>query len=85
LVYGVNNITTLDPERVKKLEQDVKQLTGLQQSVANCEEILAKNKDRFPTLVNLDKVLKTQNSQIQSDIEELQESIKFFEDYVPKK
>jgi hypothetical protein len=85
LVYGVNNITTLDPERVKKLEQDVKQLTGLQSSVANCEEILAKNKDRFPTLVNLDKVLKTQNSQIQSDIEELQESIKFFENYVPKK
>jgi len=53
--------------------------------VANCEEILAKNKDRFPTLVNLDKVLKTQNSQIQSDIEELQESITFFENYVPKK
>jgi len=83
LVYGVNNITSLDPERVKKLEQDVKQLTGLQQSVANCEEILNKNKDRYPTLVSLDKVLKSQNSQLLRDIEEMQGNITFFESYVP--
>jgi hypothetical protein len=85
LVYGVNNITSLDPERVKKLEQDVKQLTGLQQSVANCEEILNKNKDRYPTLHSLDKVLKQQNSQLLSDIDEINQTIKFFESYTPNK
>jgi len=79
LVYGVNNITTLDPERVKKLEQDVQQLTGLQQSVANCEDIMHKNRDRFPTLENLDKVLRGQNRQIRSDIEEYEKAISFFE------
>jgi sortase (surface protein transpeptidase) len=83
LVYGVNNISTLDPERVKKLEQDVQQLTGLQQSVANCEDILAKNKDRYPTLANLDKVLKEQNKQLVKDVGEIQKAIEFFENYNP--
>lgn len=79
LVYGVNNITKLDPERIKKLEQDVQQLSGLQQSVANCEDILSKNKDRFPTLENLDRVLQSQNKQLLSDIEEMQLAIDFLE------
>jgi hypothetical protein len=43
-----------------------------------------KNKDRYPTLANLDKVLKQQNAQILADIEEAQASIEFFENYVPK-
>jgi len=79
IIYGVNNITNLDPERVKKLEIDVKQLTGLQQSVANCQDIMHKNRDRFPTLENLDKVLKGQNRQLVSDIEEYRTAIEFFE------
>jgi colicin import membrane protein len=79
LVYGVNNITELDPARIKKLEQDVQQLAGLQQSVANCEDIMHKNKDRYPTLDNLNKVLQAQNKQILSDIEEMNNAIVFFE------
>ena len=79
LVYGVNNITELNPERVKKLEQDVQQLSGLQQSVANCEDILLKNKDRYPTLENLSKVLTQQNKQLRGDIEEIEQAISFFE------
>jgi len=79
LVYGVNNITELDPERIKKLEQDIQQLSGLQQSVANCEDILTRNKDRFPTLENLNKVLQSQNKQLLSDIEEIQMAVEFFE------
>jgi len=78
MVYGVNNIAQLDPERVKKLEQDVQQLTGLQQSVANCEEIMHKNRDRFPTLENLDRVLRAQYQQITADIEEYTQAIAFF-------
>ena len=82
LIYGVNNITELNPERVKKLEQDVQQLSGLQQSVANCEEILLKNKDRYPSLENLSKVLSQQNKQLRSDIEEVEQAIAFFESNV---
>ena len=78
LVYGVNNISTVDPERIKKLEQDVKQLTGLQQSVANCETILNKNKDRYPTLENLDRVLRAQNEQIRHDLEEVKSAMAMF-------
>ncbi|MCM1404196.1 MAG: hypothetical protein NC133_01655 [Prevotella sp.] len=78
LVYGVNNISTVDPERIKKLEQDIKQLTGLQQSVANCETILNKNKDRYPTLENLDKVLRAQNEQIHRDLEEVKAAMAMF-------
>ncbi len=80
LVYGVNNISTVDPERIKKLEQDVKQLTGLQQSVANCETILNKNKDRYPTLENLDRVLRAQNEQIRRDLEEVKSAMAMFGD-----
>ena len=79
LVYGVNNIANLDPERVKKLEVDVQQLTGLQQSVAKCEDIMHRNRDRFPTLENLDRVLKSQHSQITVDITRYEEAIVFFE------
>lgn len=78
LVYGVNNISTVEPERIKKLEQDIKQLTGLQQSVANCETILNKNKDRYPTLENLDRVLRAQNEQIHRDIEEVKSAMEMF-------
>ena len=78
LVYGVNNISTVEPERIKKLEQDIKQLTGLQQSVANCETILNKNKDRYPTLENLDRVLRAQNEQIHRDIDEVKSTMAMF-------
>jgi hypothetical protein len=80
LVYGVNNIATVEPERIKKLEQDVKQLSALQQSVGNCETILNKNKDRYPTLENLDKVLRAQNEQIKADIEEVKTAMAIFGD-----
>jgi hypothetical protein len=78
IVYGVNNISTVDPARIKKLEQDVKQLSALQQSVANCEIILNKNKDRYPTLENLDKVLHAQNEQIKADIDEVKAAMAIF-------
>ena len=78
LVYGVNNISTVEPERIQKLEQDIKQLTGLQQSVANCETILNKNKDRYPTLENLDRVLRAQNEQIRRDLEEVKSAMAMF-------
>jgi len=78
LVYGVNNISTVEPERIQKLEQDIKQLTGLQQSVANCETILNKNKDRYPTLENLDRVLRAQNEQIHRDLEEVKSAMAMF-------
>jgi hypothetical protein len=78
IVYGVNNITTVDPSRIKKLEQDVKQLSALQQSIANCETIINKNKDRYPTLENLDKVLHAQNAQIKADIEEVKAAMLIF-------
>ena len=78
LVYGVNNISNVEPERIKKLEQDIKQLTGLQQSVANCETILNKNKDRYPTLENLDRVLRAQNEQIHRDLEEVKSAMAMF-------
>jgi len=83
MVYGVNNITTLDPERIKKLKQDTDQVAGLRTSVANCEDIMARNKDRYPTLASLDRVLKSTNEQIRTDIKEVEEAIMFFENYVP--
>ena len=65
---------------IKKLEQDIKQLSGLQQSVANCETILNKNKDRYPTLENLDRVLRAQNEQIRRDLEEVKSAMAMFGD-----
>ncbi|MDR0383812.1 MAG: hypothetical protein LBH47_00600 [Christensenellaceae bacterium] len=78
LIYGVNNIANVEPERIKKLEADTKQLEGLQQSVANCQMILDKNKDRYPTLENLDRVLRAQNAQIRADIEEVNAAATLF-------
>ncbi|MDR0976108.1 MAG: hypothetical protein LBM01_04110 [Christensenellaceae bacterium] len=79
VIYGVNNISDVDPARLEKLEKDTKQLAKLQQSVANCEEIMAKNKDRYPALENLDKVLRAQNLQITTDIEEAKLAMEMFE------
>ncbi|MCL2621517.1 MAG: hypothetical protein FWD32_00590 [Firmicutes bacterium] len=75
LVYGVNNKMNLDPERIKKLEEDTQQLEGLQKSVTSCEEIMYRNRDRYPTLENMYNILTTQGKNIKADIEELEARI----------
>lgn len=74
-LYGVNNYIDIDDTRAKKLNEDYELLEGLRASVKKCEEILVKNKDRLPILENSYKILKSNEAQINADIEELKKQL----------
>ena len=70
VLYGVNNFGDIDEEKAKKLEEDQELLDGLKASVAHCEEILDKNKDRLPILENTYNILVENSNNLKADIEE---------------
>jgi len=75
ILYGVNNYVDLDEEKAKKLNEDLDLLEGLKLSVAHCEEVMEKNKERYPILENTYNILKSNNEQIKQDIEEVERAI----------
>ena len=49
-IYGSKNSANIDPKRKEKLEEDVKVLKELKESVFHCEQVLNQNKDRYTKL-----------------------------------
>ena len=70
ILYGVNNFGDIDEEKAKKLEEDQELLDGLKASVAHCEEILEKNKERLPILENTYNILVENSNNLKADIAE---------------
>ncbi len=70
ILYGVNNFGDIDEEKAKKLQEDQELLDGLKSSVAHCEEILDKNKDRLPILENTYNILVENSNNLKADIAE---------------
>ena len=68
LLYGVNNYNDIDEEKAKKLAEDLDLLEGLRLSVQHCEEVMVKNKDRYPVLERTNKILVNQVAEHKSDI-----------------
>lgn len=75
VLYGVNNYVDLDEEKAKKLTEDLDLLEGLKFSVAHCEEVMEKNKERYPILENTYNILTQTNEQIKADIQEIENAI----------
>ena len=75
MLYGVNNYADIDEEKAKKLAEDLDLYDGLKLSVQHCEEVMAKNKERYPLLEKIYDLLTSQNAEIKEDIKKLQEAI----------
>lgn len=76
MLYGVNNYEDLDEDKAKKLAEELDLLDGLKLSVQHCHDVMDANKDRFPILEKMYKILKNQNEQLKADIEEIEEALK---------
>ena len=68
MLYGVNNYVDIDEGKAKKLAEDLDLLEGLRLSVQHCEEVMAKNKDRYPILERTNKILVNNTAELKSDI-----------------
>ena len=70
VLFGVNNYVA-DPEKEKKLAEDLDLLEGLKLSVQHCEEVMNNNKDRYPVLKHANEILTRNAVEIQEDIDEI--------------
>lgn len=80
VLYGVNNYVDIDEEKAKKLSEELDLLEGLRLSVQHCEEVMQKNKDRFPILERTNKFLLKSNAELKEDIANLEQQIKDLEE-----
>jgi len=78
VLYGVNNYADVNESKAKELSEDLELLDALRLSVKQCEEIMEKNKDRFPILERANRILKEQNKQIKEDIAEVKFALEKF-------
>lgn len=74
VLFGVNNYVA-DPEKEKKLAEDLDLLEGLKLSVQHCEEVMNNNKDRYPVLKHANEILTRNAVEIQEDINEVNAKI----------
>ncbi len=75
VLYGVNNYVDINEEKAKKLSEELDLLEGLRLSVQHCEEVMQKNKDRYPILERANKFLVKNNEDLKTDIKNLEEQI----------
>ena len=80
LLHGVNNYSDIDEEKAKKLAEDLDLLDGLKLSVQHCQEVMDKNKERYPLLEKIYNLLVSQNAEIKENIKNLQEAIDSLKD-----
>ncbi len=75
ILYGVNNYVDIDEEKAEKLSEELDLLEGLKLSIQHCEEVMQKNKDRYPILERVNQFLVKSQSQIKADIAEIEQKI----------
>ena len=84
VLYGVNNYVDIDEEKANKLTQELDLLEGLRLSVQHCEEVMQKNKDRYPILERANAFLNKNHDELKSDIADLEEKIRLIEEQQAK-
>lgn len=70
VLFGVNNYV-VDPEKEKKLSEDLDVLDALRLSVQHCEEVMKENEDRYPILEKTNAILTKQVEDLKADIADL--------------
>lgn len=78
-IYGVNKSGNVDEKKKAKLEENVKELKELKDSIFHCEQVIEQNKDRFPALEKNHKLITKQIKRISDDIQSAKESIEWYE------
>lgn len=79
-IYGVNKSGKINEVKRQKLEENVQLLKELKDSVYNCEQVIEKNKDRFPILEKNHKLITKQVKRLQDDIASVKEALKWYEE-----
>lgn len=74
VLFGVNNYVE-DPEKEKKLSEDLDMLDALRLSVQHCEEVIKQNEDRYPILEKTHNILTKQIEDLKLDIQDIKERI----------
>ena len=74
MLFGVNNYV-VDPEKEKKLSEDLDVLDALRLSVQHCEEVMKDNEDRYPSLEKTNAILTKQVADLKADVAELEARI----------
>lgn len=77
--YGVNKKDKLSDDKKAKLDENVKKLKELKESVDSCALIIEQNKDRYPILEKNNKLLTKQVKRLTEDIASVQEALVWFE------
>ena len=75
VLYGVNNYADIDEEKAKKLAEDLDLLDGLKLSVQHCEEVMAKNEERYPLLKRMYELLTSQHDRLKEEVATLEAQI----------
>lgn len=76
-LYGVNS-KNVDPVKKAKLDENLASLSELKDSVEHCEEVIRKNKDRYPVLEKNNKLLNKQIDRINDDIKTCEKAISYY-------
>ena len=70
MLFGVNNYV-VDPEKEKKLSEDLDVLDALRLSVQHCEEVMSENEDRYPILEKTNAILTKQVEDLRADVADI--------------
>ena len=76
-LYGVNS-RNVDPAKKEKLDENLQALAELKDSVQHCEEIIKKNKDRYPVIEKNNKLINKQLQRINDDIKVCEKALEYY-------
>ena len=76
-IYGVNS-SKVDMTKKEKLDANLTSYAELKDSVRHCEEVIKKNKDRYPVLEKNNKLITKQIQRINDDIKVCEKAIAYY-------
>ena len=76
-LYGVNS-KKIDPAKKEKLDENLQALAELKDSVQHCEEIIKKNKDRYPVIQKNYQLISKEYNRINEDIKVCERAIEYY-------
>lgn len=82
-IYGIK-ASNVDPKRKEKLDEDVKQLNQLKESVFQCDQVLKQNKDRYPVLEKANRLLTKTYNRLVAEIESVKAALAWYEEHDKK-
>ena len=75
---NTKTVKKADPVKKAKLDENLQSLSELKDSVAHCEEVIRKNKDRYPVLEKNNRLISKQIDRINDDIKICEKAISYY-------